>query len=104
MPPLSGDATQRGKRTGPQVQSRASQSSFGRLVCVLPEPRPLGTVRQFRCSSYPASVGRNWIQMVLVSVYWSWAWTDLSWPPNPDCLYPPKGVVMSPSEYALTPM
>ena len=37
------------------------------------------------------------IQVVLSSVYWSWAWTDLSWPPKPDCLYPPNGVVMSPS-------
>ena len=41
--------------------------------------------------------GLSAIQVVFISVYWSWAWTDLSWPPKPDCLYPPNGVVMSPS-------
>src|SRR5262245_45639937 len=28
----------------------------------------------------------SWIQIVFVSVYWSWAWSDLSWPPKPDSL------------------
>ena len=28
----------------------------------------------------------TWIQIVLVSVYCSWAWSDLSWPPKPDIL------------------
>ena len=37
------------------------------------------------------------IQMVFSSVYCSWAAIDLSRPPKPDCLNPPKGVVMSPS-------
>ena len=45
----------------------------------------------------PQSAGFSAIQVVFISVYWSWAWTDLSWPPKPDCLYPPNGVVMSPS-------
>ena len=41
---------------------------------------------------------RRVIQMVLVSVYCANASRPLSRPPKPDSLYPPKGVVMSPSE------
>src|SRR5699024_5880377 len=45
---------------------------------------------------------RRVIQMVLVSVYWAKASRPLSRPPKPDSLYPPKGVVMSPSLDPLT--
>ena len=34
----------------------------------------------------PRQRAATWIQTVFVSVYWSWAWSDLSWPPKPDCL------------------
>jgi hypothetical protein len=40
--------------------------------------------------------------MVLSWVYWSCACMPLSRPPKPDCLKPPKGVVMSPSPKLFT--
>ena len=40
--------------------------------------------------------------MVLVSVYWSWDSRPFSLPPNPESLYPPNGVVLSPSLKQLT--
>ena len=44
-----------------------------------PESARLGSCRR---NQPPES----WIQIVFVSVYWSWAWSDLSWPPKPDSL------------------
>src|SRR4029450_12713364 len=60
-------------------------------VLSVPPKSPAASGRsRWRAPQPPAS----WIQIVFVSVYWSWAWSDLSWPPKPDSLEPPNGGVM----------
>jgi hypothetical protein len=50
------------------------------------------------------TTGANWvlIQIVFVCVYCASASVPLSRAKEPDCLYPPKGVLISPSENPLT--
>ena len=64
-----------------------------------PAPRPPpGRCFRVRHPTFSPSLGSvRSIQMVLSSVYWSWAWRPLSRPPKLDWRQPPNGVAMSPS-------
>lgn len=86
--------------TGAGLRSQLKRLAAARPpVQVLPDAR----VRGMFSRGIPLLPGqRSCIQIAFVCRYWSCAAMPLSRPPKPDCLYPPNGTPMSPSEKQLT--
>ena len=66
-----------------------------RIEDLQPSVRPIAIGKDGDGPTYGTQLRSS--QMVFCSVYWSCADSPLSRPPNPLSLYPPNGVVMSPS-------